>query len=1076
MLFIVILSFLVAGILLGLTIYLVVCALTANISLKKSGRITDSNALSKTREKSKLNIPLNIALSIANKAISSTSANGAKLIKGIIIQMKAICFSLAGTLIVCCFYVFAFGTVMYAFNQAATSAATAITTLFNHEDDCPCYVQCTGNIELDSKCTYELLFGEDAYAKFVKNAKLDEYTKNLLNNSDTGKEKNEILSAKVNEYMVAQYKKDLETIKNFRSGDRRDRTKMTDEELQEDLIRLLNDYKVNGKNPNCKCAKLNFAGIKVYCLGEKPYRKEWVFFDDGGIRTGVTYDDDDAEGDTTPGNGKVGHATGKYTIQTGDGLTYYWYHQDNKCGCEHDILRDPYGRLHSVVCGPGPGNMYDRGCSIYSTAMAISCVLDTEITPYEVIKDVLKTDISKRADGKYGFILDGTRGIVNRDYMGMDKTTLANSIMEVYGSMGIKAQAIPISQDSVDDVLNNKGGMVIFSFAGKSDNWSWYPGEGHFMCIRKKDSNGLYYKLDSTADACGKRNRPRDNMDLGLPWDEVKAHIKAEGIAIWREGGDTNTDPGTAPNITFDNWNTDSKTIEIDGLDKTYNIAFVSDLHMMVDDEERNDTWYEKQGGYDKRRQDMGNTDANTLKGLVNALNSQNLDAIVFAGDIIDNYGDKVFTAMDNELKNLTCSNVMWLCADHDYNQDITKGSNEQSQTALNYKGGTSLKTITLGSGEKSITLVGQPKSNDYQHLNNNVTNLSNIINGKANVLYFTHVPIESEINPSGMQQSSTSNRGEVYYYSEGNSRANFKLSKINSYANVLYEASNLRGVFAGHIHPTGYMDVEFKSGVNEKVFKAAKDGYIGLITVKPKGSNSGGGGTKPPVGNKEVLEKLQAHPTYKAKANVLSVIYAVMEPKFGENFAIGLMANILAEGNPGVIEGIDYGSYFKNNPSSRSRVLSCGCKKSGKTTIDYWADSRVPCAAHELAGTTISSKSMVDTMAQIPPQVGGIGIGMVQWSGDRRNGLLSHYNSVCTDYSYSDIIAAEVTMCLKEFEGGDGGYIHSYAGVPASCSGKSAAECAAIICKEYEKPYKMDEAAVTRGNSAAQLYDYLHS
>ena len=762
LLFLTILGFGLALIALALTIYLVFCALFSNKFLNQNGKLTDDNVKNIVKLRSKFNFPLNITLKLSEKALNKQSSGGAKLVKAIVGKMKAICFSAAGTLLTGALYAFAFGVAMYSLNMAATTAAMVTSTLLGGDTGCTCYVQCSGDSSQDKKSTYELLFGGDAYKEFIKNAKLTDENKTKLNDCKTGKEKNDILSAFINDYMITQYRENLSTRDKFRKKDGLNREGMSNEELGDDLVRLLADYKVNGKNPTCECSKLSGMSLDMYCMGGKEYRKKWTFTDNGGpITSGGDQSD---TGDTIAGSGSVGHATGSYTIQLLDGLTYYWYHQSAKCGCDHDVIKDPYGRLSLIECGSGKGTMADRGCSMYSTAMALSCVLDTEITPYTVITDVLKADLTRKADGTYNFVTS-SRGISNTGAMSMDKKILANSIMEVYGSQGVVAKEIGPNQNEVDEILE-KGGLVIFSFKGSDDNWSWYPGDGHFMVIRKKE-DGLYYKLDSTANIHNP-TRPRDNMNLGLPWNEVKAHMKHTGLAIWREGGPDN-------------------------------------------------------------------------------------------------------------------------------------------------------------------------------------------------------------------------------------------------------------------------------------------------------GGNTGGGGGDRPVGNLEVYNKLAADPRYSSKATAMALAYTYAVDKYGENFAIGLMANILAEGDSGLVEGM-----WTYSSGGDSKVKSnCSCNgSSGKYVYWYW--NQASCAVHSLAYTYIDSESDIDTLLTIPNGVAGIGVGSVQWSGGRRVGLLNLYKQKGVTFSKDELLEIEVEYTMMEFAG-------DYYKVVMACSGKSAAECGSIICSQYEKPAGSDQPVI-RGNSAAEIYALLHN
>lgn len=227
-----------------------------------------------------------------------------------------------------------------------------------------------------------------------------------------------------------------------------------------------------------------------------------------------------------------------------------------------------------------------------------------------------------------------------------------------------------------------------------------------------------------------------------------------------------------------------------------------------------------------------------------------------------------------------------------------------------------------------------------------------------------------------------------------------------------------------------------------------------------------GGGGTNPitpPSGDEyQAVYDLLCANGYSGKAQALASVYVEAKAKWGRDVAIGLMANINHEGSPGKIEGINFATAFANGsiPSNRKVVLSCSCSKSGTTTIDYWAQA--PCSAHEQAGKVISSKDMVTAMLQVSGSTPGIGVGSCQWSGGRRVGILNKYNTL-TDFSANSLLLADVSFIMDELSG-------SYSGVISNCSGKSASECAKIICGEYEKPAGMETAKTTRAATAQDL------
>lgn len=223
-----------------------------------------------------------------------------------------------------------------------------------------------------------------------------------------------------------------------------------------------------------------------------------------------------------------------------------------------------------------------------------------------------------------------------------------------------------------------------------------------------------------------------------------------------------------------------------------------------------------------------------------------------------------------------------------------------------------------------------------------------------------------------------------------------------------------------------------------------------------------GGGGSTGGSTDGDVYSVLSADSKYSRKASALAKVYSEASARWGRNVAIGIMANVVAEGSPGKIEGINFSSAFSNNiyPISRKRVLNCTCSKKGTVTIDYWAQA--PCSAHEVAGSTIDSMDDVNAMLSIGGGVQGIGVGSIQWSGGRRDGILRKYQQL-GDFSYNSLLSADVEYIMEELSG-------RYSGVISSCSGKSASECAKIICQSYEVPAGLATQLTTRSTYAEDL------
>lgn len=449
------------------------------------------------------------------------------------------------------------GIQLLQVNEAIKTVATSIQSIFG-DDDCTCYAMCTNNPEDDLKCTYELIFGPDEYQRLLNDMVLTPeeqekfetlYDACIEFNKNYSKESGEHIIPYINETMVSDYRQAIGNNSKFMSHDGKDRTKMTNDELKADLIKLLSDYKQNGRNPNCKCYEYSGTKLERKCNGEKHWTKgwEWEEIPDGTTPTpGPT---PTPPGPTPGDGGELGHATGQYAITLDDGLSYYWYHQSSGCNCVNTVIDPTYGKYANLRLGGEKksghiANAATRGCSTYATAMALSNILGKEITPYIVLTDVLGESIKSGCEG-YWCAHDGSNGIrITSEPMAMYKAKITAKAMEVYASDGLQAKAINMNQSEVDEILA-KNGVVVCSISGAS--WEWYnnASSSHFILIRKKDtSTGLYYCLNSTypkdytdygptSDA-----RCKKTMDIGVPWSTLSSHFhNADGAAYWKEGG-----------------------------------------------------------------------------------------------------------------------------------------------------------------------------------------------------------------------------------------------------------------------------------------------------------------------------------------------------------------------------------------------------------------------------------------------------------------------------------------------------------------------------------------------------------
>ncbi len=288
-------------------------------------------------------------------------------------------------------------------------------------------------------------------------------------------------------------------------------------------------------------------------------------------------------------------------------------------------------------------------------------------------------------------------------------------------------------------------------------------------------------------------------------------------------------------------------TIEMENIQNEYKIAWISDLHMM----DRNDVDVNAKlfGGSQENVDLRYNTFQNSINFFDNIIDcliknykSGDMDAVVFGGDIMDNYGDNTYSVLESGLNKLRNANVpfMFLTADHDYLTELTKSSGEKTDAnSLDGSNG-NIKTLTLGDNEESITLIGQAFSNKSSNFNTSALS-SALSNSSENALYFTHVPIESKTQATKMQSWCQSTDHKKVYYWSSNSESGYNINDISSYVNTLYNSSKIKGVFAGHVHTSSKsQNFQFTDNAIEHVFSASYNKNIGIITVTPSSDSEG--------------------------------------------------------------------------------------------------------------------------------------------------------------------------------------------------------------------------------------------
>lgn len=216
-----------------------------------------------------------------------------------------------------------------------------------------------------------------------------------------------------------------------------------------------------------------------------------------------------------------------------------------------------------------------------------------------------------------------------------------------------------------------------------------------------------------------------------------------------------------------------------------------------------------------------------------------------------------------------------------------------------------------------------------------------------------------------------------------------------------------------------------------------------------------------------QVLTTLQSHPAYADKAQTLACIYQIIaiDSGMGSNLAIAIMANVLDEGNLGVVEHA-----FSKYHAHGFRLPS------GGTTVQIWDDI-------EYLKNWNSTSTEKDSNGV---KLGSCGFGSIQWSFSRRVNLCNIYmkyqaGSPTIDNNLHIMVEAEmIAMELNPSQS----YYNTISSVVSS--GASIEDWAEAVCDYYIKPggwcgkeNKMTgvgSACKSRRAHARALYDLLSS
>lgn len=280
--------------------------------------------------------------------------------------------------------------------------------------------------------------------------------------------------------------------------------------------------------------------------------------------------------------------------------------------------------------------------------------------------------------------------------------------------------------------------------------------------------------------------------------------------------------------------------VEVPGLEHEYTIAWVSDVHMITD----------------YTAGDVGEASLETVRNryetlsitpdgvhgrelwpmIIDYLNYNDFDAVIFGGDIIDYCSTSNMEALEmgfNRLK-YPDDRILYIRADHDYGtwySDGTTGFDEvkcaELHAALDGDDNTR-KYIDFG----DLIIAGVNRSTSAPG-EDQIEVLTELYGRGVPVIAATHVPYFSMVDPS-LEELSMLVRNRRYYWNPGGDLYGIDENTRKILDLIYADDTQCRLVLAGHLHAAWEGEINF--GLRQHIFSPAFSGVIGVVHVVPEG------------------------------------------------------------------------------------------------------------------------------------------------------------------------------------------------------------------------------------------------
>ncbi|MCM1537745.1 MAG: hypothetical protein NC254_05040 [bacterium] len=285
------------------------------------------------------------------------------------------------------------------------------------------------------------------------------------------------------------------------------------------------------------------------------------------------------------------------------------------------------------------------------------------------------------------------------------------------------------------------------------------------------------------------------------------------------------------PEVTYP-FTVEEVVIELEGLSREYEFAWVSDLHMVTDLESAWDVQEEFMetviGRYEFFTTADGVHAVELWPQIVTFLNQGQFDGVIFGGDMVDYCSESNMNVFLKEYQRLDVERLLYIRADHDYGYWYGgEAFNEPAAHTVHEEiDGDAFDEKVMEFDE--FIIVGINDSTKNMSWDQYGFVVEEFGKGKP-VIVVTHVPYESRVDES-LEALSMDFRKKIYYWGGGDY---VPVDATASYFELIYtENPHVVQVLAGHLHKPwdGYITPQ----VRQHIFTPAFEGSIGIIHVVP--------------------------------------------------------------------------------------------------------------------------------------------------------------------------------------------------------------------------------------------------